>query len=100
MTMNSMKNLLFASTCAIFAFAGCSPAGDSPETAVERDQLASGNCSCGGTYLCTSNGFEIDYAPPGCGAATRPNAASTCKSRCGGVACADSGWVCYTPSPQ
>jgi hypothetical protein len=101
MTLNTMKNFLFASTCALLAFAGCSPAGDAsdPVQAVQRDQLSIASCTCWGTYTCTSNGFEIDYAPPRCGAALKPNAASTCKSMCGGVACVDTGWLCGGVNP-
>ncbi len=94
MTMTTLKTSLLASlACMLLAFAGCSPAADSPEQETAQTQQALG-CNCFGTFTCTSNGFEADYAPYGCGAALQPHAKTYCKSRCGGVACVDTGWIC------
>ncbi len=86
---------------ALGAFFGCAPAADSsdPSEATAQTQQAIATCGCDGTYTCTSNGYEIDYSPPGCGSALKTRAASICKSTCGGVACVDTGWVCGPVNP-
>jgi hypothetical protein len=54
--------------------------------------LAASCCSSGGYWCPTNANVEYDYDPPGCGAFTKPRAASLCNSRCS-TACRDSGWI-------
>ena len=54
--------------------------------------LAASCCSSGGYWCATNPNIDYDYDPPGCGAYTKPRAASLCASRCG-HACVDSGCI-------
>lgn len=95
-TMIKVLVTSLASGLTLFALAGCAApveSTDSPEQ-TEATQEAIGNCSCWGGYVCASNSYETTYDALGCGPFTKPQAASMCRSQCGGKACVDSGWLC------
>lgn len=76
----------------VFAVAVASACGTPIEPGTSTDTAAVATCCSDGAYFCPSNAnIEVDYAPPGCGALTKPNAQTSCRTRCG-QACTDTGW--------
>jgi hypothetical protein len=66
-----------------------------PTTATDEAEVAT--CCSEGAYTCSTNlNIEVDYAPPGCGAALKPRAQTACAAACG-HACHDSGWIDTCP---
>jgi hypothetical protein len=87
-SLRRLTGMLLAAILGGGLVAACATS-DAPTDTTESE-LAS--CCSDGTFLCRSNpNIEVDYAPPGCGAATKPRAKTLCDSQCG-APCADSGW--------
>jgi hypothetical protein len=93
-----MKKLITSAVltllCAL-ALPGCVGEPDDSEPTDEELSSVDGelsSCCSEGTYYCPALDREWDYAPPGCGAATKPNARDACYAACGVAGCEDSGW--------
>jgi hypothetical protein len=56
-----------------------------------RLEQAIGNCCQYGAYICPSTGIDYEYAPPGCGFMTKPQARTACDNACT-PACTDTGF--------
>ncbi len=99
------KNTMVAFAFAVPAMTACSSEAPQPEpdkvvTPSEAEgtvtpKFGGVNCNCSGVLTCPTNALiEVEYAPPNCGSLTHLQAQSSCKSRCGGRTCTDSGWTC------
>jgi hypothetical protein len=66
--------------------------GDEAGALSEATSELSSCCSSGAYYCPNSSDLDsFDYAPPRCGAPTKPRAKSLCERACD-VTCVDTGW--------
>ena len=54
-------------------------------------EQAIGNCCQYGAFICPATGIDYEYAPPGCGFMTKPQARTACDNACT-PACTDTGF--------
>jgi hypothetical protein len=81
------------------ASCGGSPEASSNESKPDSVQEAIGFCRCVNSYFCGGNGYEVDYAPPGCGLPIEPDAHAACDSNCfRPLPLLEEPWVTWVPS--